>query len=128
MNAYMDGTSFGTTQDWVVTNPGGAMDPNLPVYIKQPQMQQPSLTFLVADEDPDSINDAMLFSSMGETEPQRFYDLPSRAHGLAYGINFNDGHAQIVKYLDPTIADWVPGSAVGYQDWMTFTNFVTHPL
>jgi prepilin-type N-terminal cleavage/methylation domain-containing protein len=128
MNAYMDGTSFGTKQDWVVTSPGGGMDQNLPVYTKQTQMRSPVTTFLVVDEDPASINDGMLFTSMGVTEPQRFYDLPSRAHGLAYGINFNDGHAQIVRYVDGAIASWVPGSAVGHADWMTFTNFVTHPL
>ena len=126
MNAYMDGTSFGTKDDWVVTSPGGAMDPNFPVYTKQTQIRLPTTTFLVVDEDQASINDGMLFSSMGLTEPQRFYDLPSRAHGLAYGINFWDGHAQIVKYVDPTIAEWVPGSAVGHADWETFTNFVTH--
>ena len=90
MNAYMDGTSFGTKQDWVVTSPGGGMDPNLPVYTKQTQMRSPVTTFLVVDEDPASINDCMLFSSMSSGY---FYDLPSRAHGLAYGINFNDGHA-----------------------------------
>ena len=126
MNAYMDGTSFGTKQDWVVTSPGAPMDPNLPVYIKQTQIRLPTQTFLVVDEDPASINDGMLFSSMSAGF---FYDLPSRSHGLAYGINFNDGHAEIVKYRDPAIATWtVANHTVGKTEWVTFTNFVTHPL
>ncbi len=124
MNSFMDGTSPGANPVWVVTSPTGPQDPNHPVYIKQTEMRMPSQTFLVVDEDQASINDCMLYVNVSDG---RIYDLPSRAHGLAYGINFNDGHAEIYKYRDPAIANWVPGSMVGHVDWMTLTNVTTHP-
>ncbi len=102
MNSYMGGRSFGTAQDWLVTSPNGGMDPLWPVYLKETEMKKPSETWLVLDEDQgvldeESINDAMFLVNVGS---QSFPDFPSRAHGFAYGINFNDGHAEIVKIID----------------------------
>ena len=85
------------------------MDPDHPVYTKEVQIKMPAATFLVIDEDQASINDAMILVDVGGTV--RFADLPSRAHGFAYGINFNDGHAEIYKFLDAASKTWAPGGA-----------------
>ncbi len=129
MNSYMDGTSFGTKNDWVVTSPNGPMDPNLPVYQKETQIRNPSGTFLVVDEDKDSINDAMILVDVGGSA--RLLDLPSRAHGFAYGINYNDGHAEIIKMTDSATKNWSindPRPKGGINDWMRLTNVTTHPF
>jgi prepilin-type N-terminal cleavage/methylation domain-containing protein len=128
MNSYMDGTSFGANPDWVVTSPNGPMDPKWPVYIKEVQMTQPAATWLVLDEDPQSINDAMFLVDVGGSG--RLLDLPSRLHGNGYGINFNDGHAEIYKLMDGASKNWSPTSAHpmgGYNDWVKLRDVTTHP-
>jgi hypothetical protein len=125
----MAGRSAGAHPDFVIYPAGGARDPNLPVYLKETEMRSPSMTWLVADEDEASINDGMLLVDVSGTV--RFYDLPSRAHGNAYGINFNDGHAEIYKFLDAASINWQPSGADplgGLRDWMALTNVTTHPL
>jgi prepilin-type N-terminal cleavage/methylation domain-containing protein len=128
MNSYMCGRSFGTAQDWVVTSPKGGMDPLWPVYLKETEMKQPSETWLVLDEDQgildlESINDAMFLVNVGT---QTFPDFMSRAHGFAYGINFNDGHAEIRKILDTK--NWTAlNPAAGKQDWTWLRDRTTHP-
>jgi len=129
MNSFMAGRSYGATPDWVALTPGGGRDPNRPVYFKETEMSQPSMTWLAADEDQASINDAMLLVDVGGAD--RFLDLPSRAHGFGYGIGFNDGHAEIYKFTDAASKNWdVNGSYPkgGLNDWMRFTNVTTHPL
>jgi prepilin-type N-terminal cleavage/methylation domain-containing protein len=128
MNSYMDARSFGANPDWVVTSPGSAMDPLWPVYTKEVEITKPALTFLVLDEDPQSINDAMFLVDVSGSA--RFLDLPSRNHGFAYGINFNDGHAEIYKFMDAASKTWTPTSprpAGGLNDWMKLRDVTTHP-
>lgn len=72
------------------------MDPKWPVYIKEVQITQPAATWLVPDEDPQSINDATFLVDVGGSG--RLLDLPSRLHGNGCGINFNDGHAEIYRF------------------------------
>jgi prepilin-type N-terminal cleavage/methylation domain-containing protein len=127
MNSYMDGTSFGANPDWVVTSPSGPMDPKWPVYIKEVQITQPAATWLVLDEDPQSINDAMFLVDVGGSG--RLLDLPSRLHGNGYGINFNDGHAEIYKLMDGASRTWTPTSAHpmgGFNDWVRLRDVTTH--
>jgi prepilin-type N-terminal cleavage/methylation domain-containing protein len=128
MNAYMGGTSFGAAVTWVATNPTGPQDPNWPVYTKETEIKLPSATWLLVDEDQDSINDAMMLLDVGGTA--RFLDLPSRAHGNAYGINFNDGHAEIYKFLDAASIKWKPTDPRpkgGFNDWVKLRDVTTHP-
>ena len=126
MNSFMCGRSYGASPDWVVTSPNGPRDPLRPVYLKDSEMRNPSQTWLVVDEDQESINDAMLLVDVGGS--YQFFDLPSRAHGFAYGINFNDGHAEIWKFQDAASRSWHPGQQGGRNDWMRFTNVTTHSL
>jgi prepilin-type N-terminal cleavage/methylation domain-containing protein len=128
MNSFMGGRSYGTAQDWVVTTPAGGMDSRWPVYLKETEMKQPSETWLVLDEDQgdmltESINDAMFLVNVGS---QSFPDFPSRAHGFAYGINFNDGHAEIRKILDTK--NWTSlNPTAGKQDWTWLRDRTSHP-
>ncbi len=128
MNSYMAGRSFGANPDWVATSPNAAMDPKWPVYLKEIQITQPATTWLVLDEDPASINDAMFLVDVGGSG--RLLDLPSRLHGNGYGINFNDGHAEIYKLMDGASRNWTPTSAHpmgGYNDWVRLRDVTTHP-
>jgi prepilin-type N-terminal cleavage/methylation domain-containing protein len=129
MNSYLDGRTLGANPEWVVTSPNGPMDPKWPVYLKETQITQPAMTWLVLDEDQQSINDAMFVLDVGGSI--RFADLPSRNHcGYGYGINFNDGHAEIYKLSDPASRSWTPGGprpAGGYNDWVRLRDVTTHP-
>jgi hypothetical protein len=127
MNSFMDGTGLFPGGSY---NPisGGTRNPNYPVYLKESEIKQPKQTFILVDEDQNSINDGMFFMDVAGT--RRFLDLPSRAHRFGYGINFADGHAEIIQFRDTQSKTWqasdVPGG--GLSDWMRFTNVTTHPL
>ena len=125
MNAYMNGRSLGASPDWVVTSANGPRDRNKPVFIKESEIKLPSQTWLVLDEDQASINDGMFLLDVGRA---RFPDLPSRVHGNAYGINFNDGHAELYHLRDPASRTWTPGQAGGSNDWSRLYSVTTHPL
>ncbi len=126
MNSFMRASSFGGNPDWVVTNPNGPRDPIHPVYIRESEISRPTQTWLVLDEDQKSINDAMFL--MDIAGGRRFLDLPSRAHGFGYGINFNDGHAEIYTLRDQESKTWDVGSLGGFNDWSRLTNVTTHPM
>ena len=129
MNSFMAGRSYGATPEWVATNPKGARDLDKPVYLKESEMRKPSQTWLVLDEDQASINDAMFLVDM--RGDRRFFDLPARVHGNAYGINFNDGHAELYRLKDPASQGWKPTDSPpmgGINDWRALTNVTTHPL
>ncbi len=130
MSSFMAGTSAGLSPNWVATSPNGGRDPNYPVYLRETEMRLPSQTWLVLDEDEgvkglESINDGMF---LVDVKGQRFPDLPARQHGNAFGINFNDGHAEIIKLKDAASINWVPGAAGGINDWRRFVDITTHPL
>ncbi len=129
MNSYMGGTSFGVSPTWVVTNPNGSRSQNAPVYIKESEIKKPTQTWVVMDEDQDSINDGMFLVDMGGSA--RFLDLPARSHNNGYGINFADGHAETYQLRDGASKTWIPGGSRplgGLNDWMALTNVTTHPL
>ena len=125
MNSYLNGRSLGANPDWVVTSPNGARDPDKPVYRKESEMRAPAQTWLVLDEDQESINDGMFLLDVGSA---RFPDLPSRAHGNGYGINFNDGHAEVYQLRDAASHKWTPGATGGPNDYARLRAVTTHPL
>jgi hypothetical protein len=126
MNSYMAGTSYGVSPTWVATAPNGPRNPDKPVYRKESEMRAPSQTWLVLDEDQESINDGMFLVDMGGS--RGFLDLPARSHGNAYGINFNDGHAEVYKLRDAASVNWNVGDYGGVNDYRALTNVTTHPL
>jgi prepilin-type N-terminal cleavage/methylation domain-containing protein len=134
MNSLMCGTaifnppySF-TANDLLSTSSNWKRDPSWPVIIKESDMSDPARTFLFVDEDQASINDCQLYMDL--TNARRFVDLPSRAHGNAYGIDFNDGHAEIWAFHETASITWKdtdrPGG--GLNDWTALKNVATHPL
>jgi prepilin-type N-terminal cleavage/methylation domain-containing protein len=125
MNSYLNGRSLGASPNWVVTSPNDPRDPNKPVYRKESEMTSPAQTWLVLDEDQFSINDGMFLLDVGSA---RFPDLPSRAHGTGYGINFNDGHAEVYQLRDAASHSWTPGAAGGSPDGSRLRAVTTHPL
>jgi len=61
----------------------------------------PALTWVLVDEHPDSINDAMLYvdPSMPVANAE-WFDWPASYHAAACGFSFADGHSEIHKWLD----------------------------
>jgi len=107
---------------------GVTIDPLWPIMLKESEIKLPSLTFLLVDEDQDSINDCMLLCDVGGSF--RLIDMPARSHGNAYGINFNDGHAEIYKLIDQASKSWQPSPRPcgGNNDWLKLRDVMTHPL
>ena len=126
MNSYMAGLSYGVTPTFSITT-GGTRNPNTPVFLKETEISRPASTWVILDEDPQSINDCMFLVDMGTG--QGLIDLPSRLHGNGYGINFADGHVENIKLLDPASLSWTPGGPhLNNSDWRTLTNITTYPL
>ena len=126
MNSYMAGMSYGASTSWTALNPATPRDPNRPVYLRDTEMKLPAQTFLLADEDFESINDGMLIVDVGGS--RRFIDLPSRAHRFGYGTSFADGHAETIQFKDDASKEWSVVVTGGLADWMRLTNITTHPL
>jgi prepilin-type N-terminal cleavage/methylation domain-containing protein len=66
----------------------------------------PSMTFVLLDEDPDSINDAMLYiDPLLPTDTGSFNDVPASYHDKANGFSFADGHSEIHKWANDN--NWI---------------------
>jgi prepilin-type N-terminal cleavage/methylation domain-containing protein len=61
----------------------------------------PSMSWVFVDEDPDSINDAVLYEDPTYPLTQgEFADIPASYHGHACGFGFADGHSEIHKWFN----------------------------
>jgi prepilin-type processing-associated H-X9-DG protein len=63
----------------------------------------PSMTWVLIDEHPDSINDGFFVIQMiGYPDPAnaQLPDFPASYHNGAGGLSFADGHAEIKKWVD----------------------------
>jgi hypothetical protein len=82
----------------------------------------PSMTWVLVDEHPDSINDAMLYiDPKYPTTTGNFNDTPASYHDHACGFSFADGHSEIhrwanqtgwnkpCEYLQSQLSELVPG-------------------
>jgi hypothetical protein len=125
MNSYMAGMSFGVSPQFQITNPSGAQNPNAPVLLKESEISRPAKTWVILEEDSQSINDGLFLINMSTA---RLVDLPSRLHRSGYGINFADGHVENIKLNDPASLTWDVGENGGVNDWHTLTNITTSPL
>lgn len=68
-------------------------------YLKITQVPRPSKTWLVIDEQADSINDGYFINNPGATSWQ---DRPASYHNGACGFSFADGHSEIRKWKSET--------------------------
>jgi prepilin-type N-terminal cleavage/methylation domain-containing protein/prepilin-type processing-associated H-X9-DG protein len=85
----------------------GTEDTKMRVYVKETDLTVPgpANTWLLVDENQQSINDAWMVEDPSEgsiNEPQ-WVDCPASYHDGACGMSFCDGHAVIKKWRDPTV-------------------------
>jgi prepilin-type N-terminal cleavage/methylation domain-containing protein/prepilin-type processing-associated H-X9-DG protein len=62
----------------------------------------PSGVWVFSDEHPDSIDDALLYDASYPVT--QFTELPGCQHGGACGMAYADGHAEIHKWIGPTLS------------------------
>ena len=81
-----------------------------------------SRLWVMSDEDPSTINDGWFEVTMDDSRP--FASFPGLRHARGSGINFADGHAQILKLRDPAS---VPGKQVSAAnpDWILWKQMTT---
>jgi prepilin-type N-terminal cleavage/methylation domain-containing protein/prepilin-type processing-associated H-X9-DG protein len=101
---------------------GGSDDANLRIYTKEGDLTVPgpANTWLLLDENPNSINDAWMAEDPTDPNLEKpvWVDLPASYHDGACGMSFCDGHAVIKKWRDQTVLDQ---NAMAVQDppsWM----------
>jgi len=83
-----------------VTGINARLNPGWKVFLKSSDLVRlsPSQCWVVLDEQPDSINDALFFVAMTGT---LWVDVAASYHNNACGFSFADGHAEIKKWRDP---------------------------
>ena len=131
MNSYIAGANYGDPKGTWTANSGAPPDASQQMYrifIRDTDFIRPAGTWLVLDEDPFSINDAMFLVDMGGGKG--LLDAPTRVHNNGFGVNFADGHAEIHTLVDAVSKTWktlpVPNGAANL-DWQWFTNVTTQP-
>jgi prepilin-type processing-associated H-X9-DG protein len=67
------------------------------------------MTWVIMDENPDTINDALLSIAM----TQYIVDFPAKTHNGGAGIVFADGHAEMHKWTDDFAQTLPPGTITG---------------
>ena len=93
-------------------------------FLKQTQVPRPAKTWLVLDEQPDSINDAYFINN---PDLNNWQDIPASYHNGACGFSFADGHSEIkkwqssasrfpVKFAYPTTPTFTVANR-GMSDW-----------
>ena len=70
-------------------------------YRNQADITSASMTWVLIDENPWSINDGWFVSD--PNQPMHWVDIPASYHDNASGLSFADGHAEIHKWTDPAI-------------------------
>jgi len=94
---------------------GGAWNAGGRIFKKQSDIIKPNPVSLwvVLDESPGSINDGWFVCDQFGY-PNSWVDIPASYHNGAGGISFADGHAQIKKWMDPTVIKYgMPNSPPG---------------
>jgi prepilin-type N-terminal cleavage/methylation domain-containing protein len=71
-------------------------------FRKQPDITNPSETWVTIDENPSSINDGWFVCDPSKGKSS-WVDIPATYHNAAGGLSFADGHSEIKKWKDPSI-------------------------
>ncbi len=73
------------------------------IYFKESDLTAPgpSTTFVLIDENANSIDDGYFADSPGL--PNKWINVPSTRHGNAGGLSYADGHAEIKRWTDGVI-------------------------
>src|SRR5688572_28279052 len=83
------------------------------LYRKSSGIGNPSMTWVVVDERPASINDAFFVVDMvnyNNPRAMQIIDHPGIQHNNACGFSFADGHAEVKKWRDEPLIKKNPGS------------------
>ncbi|HUD47341.1 MAG TPA: prepilin-type N-terminal cleavage/methylation domain-containing protein [Candidatus Baltobacteraceae bacterium] len=101
----------------------GSDDANLRIYCKEGDLTVPgpANTWLLVDENPESINDAWFVADPTEPsiEAPEWVDCPADYHNGACGMSFCDGHAQIKLWHDPTVLAQTQQSVGATSTWQS---------
>ena len=73
----------------------------LRVFRKQDQVVSPSMTWVLIDENPNTINDGSF--ACDPNDASKWPDAPATYHNGAGGLSFADGHAEIKKWRDRNV-------------------------
>jgi prepilin-type N-terminal cleavage/methylation domain-containing protein/prepilin-type processing-associated H-X9-DG protein len=85
---------------WIGYNGGTTLGSTFATFIHMSDFHTPSMTYVLLDEHPDSINDSF-FVGLGTSQNQ-WQDLPASYHNNAGVLSFADGHVEIHKWVDPS--------------------------
>jgi prepilin-type N-terminal cleavage/methylation domain-containing protein/prepilin-type processing-associated H-X9-DG protein len=103
IRSYSMSQAFGNGE-WLNGGPPGASPGPWRTYSKDTSVVNPSKTWLLVDEHPNSINDAAMAVQCTGNQPSdgegssRIIDFPASYHGGACGFSFADGHSEIHKW------------------------------
>ena len=91
--------------------------PEFRAYLKMSDLTDPgpTMTWVLIDEHPDSINDGFFVIDMKgypDANQATLPDFPASYHNGAGGLSFADGHAEIKKWVDPRTTPPVTKSTV----------------
>jgi prepilin-type N-terminal cleavage/methylation domain-containing protein/prepilin-type processing-associated H-X9-DG protein len=93
-------------------------------YLTSTSIRHPSMTFVLIDEHPDSINDGFLqtdpHTDPTQWSPQQWNDLPASYHGGACGIAYADGHSEVHTWKSKTCTI-LPVTYQSHPSWPSFT-------
>ena len=99
----------------------GSMDKQMRIYTKDSDLTVPgpANTWLLVDENQQSINDAWMVEDPSEpnTEDPEWVDCPASYHDGACGMSFCDGHAVIHKWRDQTVLDQTQMNVLNPSTW-----------
>jgi hypothetical protein len=93
-------------------NNEGLLDPNFVVFRKQTDIRKPSDTWVLVDENPNSINDGW-FVVLAKNPPENslvWRDVPATYHHDAAGLSFADGRAELRRWTDRSVLSQPPNS------------------
>jgi len=101
-------------------------------YLKRGQVPKPAKTWLLVDEQPDSINEGYFLNA---TAAATWGDIPAAFHNGGAGFSFADGHAEIRKWLSltsrypvnyfyPTTRLFDPPGRVDFAWYLEHTGYV----
>jgi len=104
MNGQMNGNCGTDANGPIVLNQlGTGLD--YKIFRKESDLNgpTPANAWVFIDEHPDSINDGLFYVNMS-AGANKWEDWPASNHGRSGALSFADGHAEIHKWTDPSIA------------------------
>ena len=87
-------------------NTEGQLDPDYVIFRVQPDIRNPAATWLLIDENPNSINDGWFLARPNTFTMWR--DIPAAYHRGGAGISFADTHVEIKRWTDRIVVSQGP--------------------